>query len=117
MIDFMVGTPYVFRTFNCWDYVAKVRVDNGIKTKLFKPKNLDNAFKMVKAEMQKLGHGLTKVSSPENFDIIITRKGEVYHCGLYYNNDVVHCSRQLRQVVKESFADFTKPYEEYTLWR
>ena len=116
-MDFMIGVPYVFRTFNCWDYVAKVRADNGIKTKLFRPRNKESAFKMIKSEMQKIGHGLTKVDVAEDFDIIITRKGEVYHCGLYYNGEVVHCSRQLRQVVKESFTDFIKPYEEHTLWR
>ena len=116
-MDFMIGEPYAFRLFNCWDYVSKIRSNNGIKTKLFKPKNLNNAFKLIKTEMQKLEHGLIKVDTPENFDIVITRKGNIYHCGIYFNDDVMHCSRAYKQVIKETFADFIKPYESFTLWR
>tara|TARA_R110002153_G_scaffold238168_5_gene392478 strand:- start:1692 stop:1964 length:273 start_codon:yes stop_codon:yes gene_type:complete len=88
-----------------------------IKTKTFKPKNISNAFKLITAQMQKLEHGLTLVDTKENFDIIIVKKGAVYHCGLCFGNDVMHCSRPLKQVVKESFIDFIKPYESFTLWR
>lgn len=117
MIDFKIGKHYSFRDYNCWDYVADIRKTNGIKTKLFKPKNLANAFKMITAQMQKVGHGLILVSKPENFDIVMVKKGDIYHCGLYYDNLVIHCSRQLRQVVSESFVDFKKPYSECTFWR
>lgn len=116
-MDFLIGTPYSFRDFNCWHYVSKVRADNNIKTKLFKPRNMANAFQIIKAEMQVLGHGLTRATSPENFDIVIVKSGKIYHCGLYYEKEVMHCSRALRQVVKESFNDFTSAYEEYSLWR
>lgn len=116
-MDFLIGTPYNFREFNCWDYVAKIRKDNGIKTKLFKPKNLANAYHLITSQMQKLEHGLTLVTDKQDFDIVITKKGSVYHCGLYYMGDVIHCSRNLKQVVKESFVNFVKPYESYTLWR
>lgn len=117
MIDFLIGTPYSFRNFNCWDYVVKVRDLNNIKTKLFKPKNTAVAFECFTAEMQKLDHGLLKTDTPENFDIVIVKKDKVYHCGLYYNGDVVHCSRPLKQVVSESLSDFKKPYSECTFWR
>ena len=117
MIDFKIGTPYNFKDYNCWDYCADVRRDNGIKTKLFKPKNLANAFKEITAQMQKLGHGLMLVTDKQDFDIIITKKAGIYHCGLCYGNDVIHCSRQLRQVVKEPFVNFIKPYESHNLWR
>ena len=117
MTDFKIGAPYNFRDYNCWDYVADIRKDNGIKTSLFKPSNLANAFKEITAQMQKLSHGLMLITDKQNFDIVITRKGSAYHCGLIYNNDVIHCCRQLKQVVKESFTDFIKPYESYTLWR
>lgn len=116
-MDFLIGTPYSFKSFNCWHYVSSIRDSNGIKTKLFDVASLNGAFKTIKSEMQKLDHGLTKVEAPENFDIVITRKAKVYHCGLYFNGDVMHCSRALRQVVKESFSDFIKPYESFTLWR
>ena len=116
-MDFLIGTPYSFRSFNCWNYVSKVRASNGIKTKLFNPESLTGAFLLIEREVKKLDHGLVKVKDPENFDIVITRKGKVYHCGLWFNGDVMHCSRQLKQVVKESFTDFIKPYESFTLWR
>lgn len=116
-MDFKIGTPYSFREHNCWDYVANIRRDNNIKTKLFKPANISNAFKMITAQMQKLEHGLTLVDNKQDFDIIIVKKANVYHCGLCFGNDVMHCSRPLKQVVKESFIDFIKPYESYTLWR
>ena len=117
MIDFKIGTPYNFREFNCWDYVASVRADNNIKTKLFKPSNIANAFKLITAQMQKLEHGLTLVTDKQDFDIVIVKKGAVYHCGISYGGDVMHCSRPLKQVVKESFIQFIKPYESHTIWR
>lgn len=116
-MDFLIGTPYNFRVFNCWDYCAKIRKDNNIKTKLFKPRNVSNAYNMFNAQMQKLDHGLTLVTDKQDFDIVIVKKGSVYHCGIIYGNDVMHCSRPLKQVVKESFIEFIKPYESHTLWR
>jgi hypothetical protein len=117
LIDFKIGKPYSFREYNCWDHVAEVRKENGIKTKLFKPKNLDNAYKLITAQMQKLESGLTLVDHKIDMDIVIVKKGRTYHCGLCFGDDVIHCSRQLKQVVKESFSDFIKTYESYTLWR
>lgn len=117
MVDFKVGTPYNFRDHNCWHYVADIRKQVNISTKLFKPTSLKNAFKTITAQMQTLEHGLTLVTAKEDYDIVIVKKGAVYHCGLIFGNDVVHCSRPLGQVVKESFVNFTKPYEGFTLWR
>ena len=119
-MDFYIGKPYSFRSFNCWDYVSLVREDNNIKTKQFQPLNLDNAFDIITAEMQKLGHGLSLVNSPRNFDIIIVKKlGErtIYHCGIYYNGDVMHCSLAAKQVIKQTYNDFKKGYDELTIWR
>lgn len=116
-MDFMIGTPYSFRSFNCYDYVSKIRKDNNIKTSLFKPSNMRNAFELIEAQMQKLGHGLLKVDSPENFDIAFVREGKVYHCGLYYDGNITHCSRALKQVVCEPLEEFKKPYSECTFWR
>ena len=117
MIDFNIGAPYSLRDHNCWDYVASVRSQVNISTKLFRPTNITNAFKLITSQMQKLEHGLRLVTSKQDFDIIIVKTGTTYHCGLCYGNDVLHCSRQLKQVVKESFTEFTKPYESFTLWR
>lgn len=117
MIDFKIGTPYSFKDYNCWDYVSDIRHDNGIKTDIFKPDTLNNAFKLIAEQTQKLEHGLALVTDKQDLDIIITKKGSIYHCGLCFGGDVIHCSRQLKQVVKESFTDFIKPYESFNLWR
>lgn len=121
MIDFKIGEPYSFRSFNCWHYVVKVREENGIKTKLFKTKNMTDAYNTITQEMQKLDHGLTKVDEPQNFDIIIVSRlknnKKVYHCGLYFNGTIIHNSLQFKQVVSETFNDFIQNYNGFTLWR
>ena len=117
MIDFKIGTPYSFRSYNCWSYVVDIRNNNGIKTKLFKPVSLTDAFAVFSEQTRKLEHGLLQVNNKKDFDIVIVKKGKTYHCGLCFGGDVIHCSRQLKQVVKESFIEFIKPYEDYTLWR
>ena len=120
-MDLYVGKPYSFRNYNCWDHAAKVRSDNNIKTQAFKAKTIDNAFKVITAEMQKIGHGLTKVDSPINFDIAIVHKkqGErfVYHCGVYFDGGISHASRQLGQVVYEPLTEFKKGFEGVVFWR
>ena len=117
MIDFSIGKPYSFREFNCWDYVSSIRLENGIKTKLFRPKNLTEAFGLISSGMKSIDSGLLAVNSPENFDIIIVKEKKIYHCGLYYDGLIIHCSRQLKQVVCESLTDFKKHYSEYSFWR
>ena len=116
-MDFKIGKPYSFRDYNCWHYVCDLRRDNGIKTKEFKPKNLKEAFNTIDSEIKNISHGLTKVKIPENFDIIMVKERSVYHCGLYFDGLIIHCSRQLKQVVSESLTDFKKHYSECSFWR
>ena len=121
MIDLHIGQAYSFRSFNCWDYAVLIRKENGIKTKLFKPKTMDNAFRLITAEMRKLDHGLTKVDEPEDFDILIVNRrlgGRlIYHCGIFYQGSVAHCSRDAGQVMFDTYRDFIKGYEDCIAWR
>lgn len=121
MIDFKIGIPYSFKSYNCWDYVADIRAENGIKTKHYQPVNLGNAFEIITAEMQRLGHGLTRVNKPDNFDVIIvhknTNKRPIYHCGLYFDGMAIHCDRNAKQVVSESYNEFISKYDGVNLWR
>lgn len=121
MIDFKIGKPYNFRKYNCWDYVREIRQENGIKTRQYQPQNLDNAFEIITAEMQKLGNGLTKVIKPKNFDIVIghnkTSKRNIYHCGLFFDNQVIHCDRKLRQVVAQDAQGFYRSFDGVKFWR
>lgn len=120
-MEFYIGRPYSFRGFNCWDYVSLIRKENGIKTKKYQPVNIENAFEIITAEMQKLGNGLTQVSTPDDFVIVIGHKYNgkrySYHCGIYYKGDVMHCDRHLRQVVCETYNDFKSKFEGVKLWR
>ena len=115
------GIYYSFRNYNCYDHAVKVRKDKGIKTRLFKPKNMDNAFKQITAEMQKLDNGLTKTDDPQNYDIVmamrIYSKRKVYHCGIYFNGMVSHCDRQAKQVRMQTLSEFSESYKEVTFWR
>lgn len=120
-MDFMIGKPYSFRYFNCWDYAVDIRSQANIKTSVFQPVNLKNAFEIITAEMQKLGHGLTKVDTPNNFDIAIVHKCDgsriIYHCGVYHDGNIAHCSRSLGQVVYEPLNDFKNKYDGCVFWR
>jgi len=115
-----IGIPYSFKNYNCWDHVAKVRLDNGINTKLFKPKNITNAFEIITAQMKKIDNGLTRVDSLEDFDIVVfTSKNNIptYHCGVYCGGYVSHNDRTKRQVVMETLSVFLASYQGATFWR
>ena len=116
-----IGRQYSFRRFNCWDCAVEIRKEFDIKTKLFKPATLKESFKVITAQMQKLESGLTLVSSPDNFDIIIVSriigKNKVYHCGIYHDKNVIHCCPDFGSVRYESIDDFRAKYKEVTLWR
>lgn len=115
------GMAYSFRSYNCWDHAVAVRKDFGIKTKLFAPSNLESAFAVITAEMQKLDHGLVSAETPQNFDVVIagkmTSKRMVYHCGIYFNGMISHCDRYAKQVRMESLDDFKAGFEGVTFWR
>jgi hypothetical protein len=116
-----IGMPYSFRRFNCWDYVVFARKDFGIKTKLFKPSTLKESFQVITAQMGKLESGLSLVTDPQNFDIVIVERvisgNKVYHCGIYHEGNVSHCCNHFGSVRYESFAEFKKNYNGVTLWR
>ena len=120
MLTKYIGKRYSFRAYNCWDFVVEARKEIGIDTKVFKPKNLKDAFKVVTAQMQKLGHGLTKIDSPQNYDIVIVSKKSKltsYHCGLVYAGDVVHCCPHIGAVASCSLFEFTRDKDGVSFWR
>lgn len=120
MID-LIGKPYDFKSYNCWHHAVFVRDQVGIKTKQFAPRTLENAFKVITAQMQALGHGLLKVDAPQDYDICIVHKKisgrEVYHCGVYFEGRVSHCCREARQVRFEELSAFQSGFEGITFWR
>ena len=120
MLTKYIGKRYSFRSYNCWDFVVEARKEIGIDTKVFKPATIKDAFKVVTAQMQKLGHGLTKVDEPQNFDIVIVSKQNKftsYHCGLCYNGLVVHCDPIVGSVTSCSLFEFTREKDGVSFWR
>lgn len=119
--QFYIGKPYSFRSFNCWHYVCKIREDNGIETKAFSTKNFKEAFSTITKQMLNVDHGLTKVNTPENFDIVIINKTELgrlsYHCGVFHNGYVAHCDRASGQVLYQPYKKFIEGYEGAVIWR
>jgi hypothetical protein len=116
-----IGIPYSFRDYNCWHHAVKVRLDNGIKTKSFRPRNIGNAFKLITAQMQQLDHGLTQADTPEDYDIVISSRGRSgmveHHCGIYFEGSVSHCNRAKGQVVHEPLSVFLNDYGAVKFWR
>ena len=120
-MDFDIGKRYDFRTHNCWDYVRNIRLKAGLTAKKYNAGTLESAFEMITSEMQKLGNGLTKVDNPNNLDVVIGYKNVgkrlSYHCGIFYDNQVIHCDRKMRQVVAQSAQDFYKGFDGVKFWR
>lgn len=123
MFDFTpyIGKPYSFRDYHCFDHVCAVRKDAGIKTPEFRPSTLDGAYDLITEQVDCGEHGLTLVDKPQNFDVVIChkmRKGKpIYHCGIWYNGFINHCSLAAKQVIHEPFREFKKSYEGVTFWR
>lgn len=120
-MDMMVGKPYSFRDFNCWDYVCEIRNQAGLETELFSHKDLNSAFDTVIDEMSGNCAGLTLVDDYKDLDIAIvkkeTGKRPIYHIGVIIDKDVYHCSIAAKQVTFEPLSSFKSRYDELTLWR
>lgn len=116
-----IGKPYSFRDYNCWTHAAAVRNDFGIKTKMFQPKTMADAFVLIQAQMSVVGNGLSLVKEPQDFDIVFVEKmhnkRKVYHCGIYHEGNVSHCDNNFGSVRYEPMAQFTDGYTGVTFWR
>ena len=121
MLAKFIGIPYSFRKMNCWHFVVLVRKEFNIKTKMFKTRTLEDAFKVITAQMQLINHGLSIVDTPQNFDIVIVEKKKsnrrVFHCGVYYDGGVLHCDNVFKSSRYEPLSEFKKGYEGVTFWR
>jgi hypothetical protein len=114
------GTPYNFRTNNCWHHVRKVRADAGIDTPIFdvlSPTAINAAFDNGHANPS----GLVRVTEPRNYDAVLMGvkiAGRiVWHAGVYYDGMVSHCELAARQVRLESLADVKERFKEIEFWR
>jgi len=116
-----IGLPYSFASFNCWDFVVKVRKDNGLPCEVFRPKKLRDAFRLIKDHIESEHAGFTKVDELQNFDLLVCEKDmgkdSTFHCGIFFDGLIYHCDRAARQVTFNTLSDFSKPYKKVTFWR
>lgn len=119
-INDYTGTPYNFRTYNCWHHVRRVRADVGLETPVFdviSPSQIADAF----SEGHKNPGGLVRRYSPFNFDAVLMgcRVGSriVWHAGVYFDGMVSHCELAARQVRLEALVDIKSRYQEIEFWR
>lgn len=121
MLAKFIGIPYNFRSMNCWHFVVIVRKEFNIKTRMFKTKNLKDAFEVITAQMSVLDNGLSLVDEPQDFDIVIVetkRHGRrVFHCGVFHGGGVMHCDNIFKSSRYEPLSQFKKGYEGVTFWR
>jgi|TARA_R110000751_G_scaffold40080_2_gene95176 hypothetical protein len=113
--------PYSFMRFNCWDFVVKVRKDNGLRCETFRPKKLRDAFALISSHLESDHLGFEKVETLKNFDIILCDKKlgklSIFHCGIYFDGMIYHCDRGRGQVTLDKLDAFTKQFESVTFWR
>jgi len=106
--------------YNCWLHVVKVRKDAGLDTKLFTSGSatalsIARAFKAGRADKK---NGLTVVSSPQDYDIIIgTKKGVLPHAGVYYDGYITHCGAGRGAVCTTEYKEFISTYGAVEIWR
>lgn len=121
MIAKFIGIPYRFKTMNCWHFVVMVRKEFDIKTRMFKTRTMEDAFNVITAQMSIVDNGLSLVSEPQDFDIVIVEKmrggRRVYHCGVYYEGGVLHCDNAFKSSRYEPLEQFKEDYKGVTFWR
>lgn len=115
------GTPYNFRTFNCWHLVRKIRADAGLDTPLFDVSSPAAANEMFLSGQNHDSKGLVQVDEPRDFDAVLmgVRHGKriIWHSGVYYGGYVSHCELAARQVKLQSMADIRARFQEIQFWR
>lgn len=114
------GTPYNFRSYNCWSHVRAVRQDAGLSTPLFdvtSPTTINAAFDAGHADTK----GLTQHSTPQNFDAVLLGVNHgsriIWHAGVYFDGMVSHCELASRQVRLEKLTDIIERFPRVEFWR
>ena len=118
-----IGMPYSLRPMdgcvNCWGLVGIVyanEMDETIKTfSSITLRGISDAFTAAFASGE---HGFNVVDSCADYDVavFISDKGE-YHCGVMYNDKVLHATNKKGQVVYESLSVASEEFDRVEFWR
>lgn len=122
-INSYTGKRYGFMTYNCWQHIVCVRKDAGIKTKMYTVVSMAGEVVASKfnEERTKNEHGLTLITKPQNYDIIIFVRSMVgtdyHHAGIYYDEYISHCCNAVGQVILEPLRNAVKNRRSIEFWR
>lgn len=117
MIEY-VGIPYNLLNnggLNCWTFVALIYAKELDQELIdFTPES--NSVSAINAAFTKAfmdgSHGFCQVDRPADFDVVVIKAfrkmSTMFHCGVMYDNNVVHCSREHKQSVYEPLSKMSK---------
>ena len=120
------GIPYSLRPIdgclNCWGLVALVyRNEVGKDIPMFNAGNLSGISRAFTAAFASGEHGFSVVNECIDFDVVvfINDRGarSEYHCGIIYNNKVLHATNKIGQVVYQALDVASKGFNRVEFWR
>lgn len=121
-----IGIPYSLRPvdgcLNCWELVAQVYSDVfGQSLPMFKADNNRDVGAAFTAAFASGEHGFTRSETYQDFSVIIMsnkrKKFSSIHCGIIYNNMVLHSSGDAKQVVYQTIKQATSEFKEFEFWQ
>ncbi len=122
-INSYTGKRYGFMSYNCWQHVVAVRKDVGVKTKTYSVISMTASVIASKfnSERSRNEHGLTFVTEPKNYDIVIFKRKitgvDYHHCGIWFDEWISHSCNIARQVIFQPLEEAIKNRRGVELWR
>ena len=118
-----IGIPYSFDNssgVNCWTLVALIYADLFDSELGLYPLATGTAREISSVFTQafaKGDHGFKEVKFPKNYDIVIFNRKEHYHCGIYFDGFILHCSQYTGGVSYQPFLTVKKGFNEVSYWQ
>lgn len=121
MIAEFVGIKYDITNkngVNCWGLIALVYSKIlGKSVKDYPVKSIRESAKAFTMAFFKGDHGFKVVEMPNNLDVVTLQKGNIFHCGIWYNGRILHASNHAGQVVYQKFSDVKRDFETVKFWQ
>lgn len=114
MIDRFLATSYPAPP--CWHLVSDVYVrELGIRLPGFDAANdpaaIARAFRLALHEGK---HGFVRAAAPQNYDVVLLGRSRPTHCGLWYDDGVVHALSTI--TIWEPLAQIADRYPFMEFW-
>lgn len=112
-IELQLGKRYSYKKFNCWHLVMEY-LHNVPDYSPEEKENIQQAFIEALAKHKEL---FEEVSEPCNGDVVIYISSIICHCGLWFDNKVLHNSPQIKQVAMENHREILKRFKQCRYFR